>query len=212
MELETGKAVPLSAVATTYEERFFAMLKLNVITVSTRPTRVGPAIAKWFADFAASEAGDTFEVENVDLAAFNLPVFDEPKHPRLGEYVHEHTKKWSASVAGADAFVFVTPEYNYGPPPSFVNAVTYLQREWHYKPAAFVSYGGVSAGLRGAQMEKLLLTTFKVVPLFEAVPIPMVAQHLEDGVFNAKDIHIQSAKMLLPELARWATALKALRS
>ncbi len=187
------------------------MLKLNVVTVSTRPTRVGPAISKWFAEFAASEAGDMFDVENVDLAGFNLPVFDEPKHPRFGEYEHEHTKAWSRSVASADAFVFVSPEYNYSPPPSFVNAVTYLSKEWQYKPAAFVSYGGVSAGLRAIQMEKLLLTTMKVVPIFEAVPIPMVAQHLKDGVFEAKDIHIDSARMLLPELARWATALKGMR-
>jgi NAD(P)H-dependent FMN reductase len=187
------------------------MLKLNVITVSTRPTRVGPAVSKWFAEFAASTAGDKFEVELVDLAAFDLPVFDEPKHPRFGEYEHEHTRAWSRSVAAADAFVFVTPEYNYGPPPSFLNAVTYLSKEWQYKPAAFVSYGGVGAGLRGAQIEKLVLTTMKVVPLFEAVPIPFVAQHLEDGVFKAKEIHVESAKLLLPELAKWAAALKPMR-
>jgi NAD(P)H-dependent FMN reductase len=186
-------------------------LKLNVITISTRPTRVGPAITNWFVDYTKAEFGGTFDVENVDLASFNMPVFDEPKHPRLGEYEHEHTKKWSASVAGADAFVFVSPEYNYGPPPSFVNAVTYLSKEWQYKPAAFVSYGGVSAGLRGVQAEKLILTTMKVVPIFEAVPIPMVAECLKDGVFTPKDIHTASAKMMLPELARWATALKTMR-
>ena len=186
-------------------------LKLNVITVSTRPTRVGPAITKWFVDYAKAEVGDAFDVENVDLASFNLPVFDEPKHPRFGDYEHAHTKAWSKSVDAADAFVFVTPEYNYGPPPSFVNALTYLQREWQYKAAAFVSYGGVSAGLRGVQMEKLLLTTFKVMPIFEAVPIPMAAEHLKDGVFDAKEIHTASAKMLLPELAKWATALKTMR-
>ena len=101
-------------------------LKLNVITVSTRPNRVGPAIAKWFVDFARQESSDLFEVEDVDLASFNLPVFDEPKHPRFGEYEHAHTKAWSASVDAADAFVFVTPEYNHGPPPSYVNAMTYL--------------------------------------------------------------------------------------
>lgn len=187
-------------------------LNLAVVTCSTRPTRVGPAITKWFIDLAKAEAGDTFDIVDADLAAFNLPVFDEPKHPRLGEYEHEHTKKWSACVDAADAFVFVTPEYNYGPPPAFLNALTYLSKEWQYKPAAFVSYGGVSAGLRGVQMEKLVLTTMKVVPIFEAVPIPMAATHFKDGVFEAKDIHVDSAKMMLPELARWATALKTMRA
>lgn len=186
-------------------------LTLNVVTCSTRPTRVGPAITKWFIDFTKANFGDTFDVVDADLAKFNLPVFDEPKHPRLGEYEHEHTKKWSACTAAADAFVFVTPEYNYGPPPAFLNALTYLSKEWQYKPAAFVSYGGVSGALRGVQMEKIVLTTMKVVPIFEAVPIPMVANLLKDGVFEAQKIHEDSAKMMLPELAKWANALKPMR-
>src|SRR5579884_4205473 len=99
-------------------------LKLNVITVSTRPDRVGPKVAAWFNGFARAHGG--FDVEPVDLESFGLPVFDEPKHPRFQDYQHDHTKAWSASVAGADAFVFVTPEYNYTPPPSFVNAVDFL--------------------------------------------------------------------------------------
>lgn len=188
------------------------MLKLHVITVSTRPTRIGPTISKWFVDQVNADFGDIFETELVDLAEFDLPVFNEPKHPRLGEYEHDKTKAWSKSVAAADAYVFVSPEYNYGPPPSFVNAINYLQREWHYKPAGFVSYGGVAAGLRGAQMAKLLLTTFKVVPLQESVPIPMIGQNLEDGVFMAKDIHRQSVGIMMPELAKWAEALKPMRA
>ncbi|WP_163368404.1 NADPH-dependent FMN reductase, partial [Enterobacter hormaechei] len=67
-----------------------------------------------------------FDATLVDLADFKLPIFDEPKHPRLGDYQHEHTRKWSASVKAADAFVFVTPEYNYGPSPALINALTYL--------------------------------------------------------------------------------------
>src|SRR5690606_27180184 len=142
------------------------MPKLNIIACSTRPTRNGLPIAQWFHSFAQSHGG--FDCEPVALAALNLPVFDEPEHPRLQNYKHAHPKRWSASVAGADAFVFVTPEYNYGPPPSFVNAVNYLSREWHYKPAGFVSYGGISGGIRAVQAEKLLLTTMKVVPMLEA--------------------------------------------
>src|SRR5690625_7507680 len=90
-------------------------LKLQVIICSTRPGRVGPSVAKWFADFAAKH--EEFDTTLVDLADFNLPVYDEPQHPRLQDYQHEHTKRWSASVAAADAYVFVTPEYNCCPPP-----------------------------------------------------------------------------------------------
>ncbi len=68
-------------------------------------------------------------VDPIDLATVNLPMFDEPKHPRFQQYEHEHTRRWSATVARADAYVFVTPEYNYGAPPSIVNAIDCLNRE-----------------------------------------------------------------------------------
>lgn len=71
-------------------------------------------------------------------------MYDEPNYPSTQKYEKGRTKKWSASVADADAYVFVTPEYNFGPPPSFINALNYVYREWNYKPCSFVSYGGVS--------------------------------------------------------------------
>jgi NADPH-dependent FMN reductase len=70
----------------------------------------------------------------------------------------------SATVDEADAFVFVTPEYNHGPPASLVNALSYLHHEWHYKPVGFVSYGGVSAGTRSVEMTKQIVTTLKMMP------------------------------------------------
>src|SRR5262245_20375897 len=118
------------------------MLNLHVVIVSTRPGRGGPAVARWFVEQASSHGA--FQMKLVDLAEVNLPLLDEPSHPRLRDYKHEHTKKWSATVAEADAFVFVTPEYNYSAPASLINALDYLFHEWAYKPAGFVSYGGVS--------------------------------------------------------------------
>jgi hypothetical protein len=63
---------------------------LQIIIASTRPGRVGPSVAAWLYDRAV-KAGD-FDVELIDLAEVNLPLFDEPKHPRFGEYVHPHTR------------------------------------------------------------------------------------------------------------------------
>ena len=76
-------------------------LKLHVIICSTRPGRVGPAGARWFHGCARQHGG--FDAELVDLADFKLPLYDEPVHPRMQQYEHEHTKRWSASVAAADA-------------------------------------------------------------------------------------------------------------
>ncbi|MDX6309566.1 MAG: hypothetical protein QOI06_2612 [Nocardioidaceae bacterium] len=186
------------------------MPKLNVVVASTRPGRVGYQVAQWFSDLAAMHGG--FEVELVDLAEMNLPLFDEPNHPRLGQYVHQHTRDWSASVGSADAFVFVTPEYNHGMPASLKNAIDYLHTEWQYKPVGFVSYGGVAAGTRAVQMTKQVVTALKMTPVTEAVSIPFVTQFLDDeGVVRPNEVMESSAKAMLDELVRHTDALRPLR-
>lgn len=184
---------------------------LQVIVASTREERKGPSLAGWFLEQA--RAHDRFEVELVDLDAIGLPLFDEPRHPRLQQYEHEHTKRWSATVARADAFVFVTPEYNFGTPPSLSNALDHLVREWAYKPAGFVSYGGVSAGLRGVQMTKQILSALRVVPIVEAVAVPFFSRHLDEetGRFDPGEVQEKAAQAMLTELSRWTAALQQLR-
>jgi len=186
-------------------------LKLHVIICSTRPGRVGPSVARWFADYAAQQS--QFDVELVDLADFNLPVYNEPRHPVTGKYEHDHTKAWSASVSKADAYVFVTPEYNFGPSPAFVNALNYVYREWNYKPCAFVSYGGASGGMRSVQSAKQLVTTLKMMPMVEAVAVPFVMNQLDDDkAFKATEPIVKAANNMLAELQRWAEALKPMRN
>lgn len=184
-------------------------MKLNVVTVSTRPTRVGPKVAAWFADRARAHGG--FEIVPVDLAEVALPLYDEPEHPRFRRYVHEHTRRWSALVDAADAFAFVIPEYNYFAPPSLVNAFDYVLHEWGYKPCAFISYGGVSAGTRSAQMCKLHATSLKMMPIPEAVSIPFVAKLIKDDAFDPGDTQDAAVKLVLDELRKWADALAPLR-
>ncbi|MCB1469948.1 MAG: NAD(P)H-dependent oxidoreductase [Rhizobiaceae bacterium] len=185
-------------------------LKLHTIICSTRPGRVGPKVGEWFHGVAAAHG--EFETELVDLADFNLPIFDELKHPLMQQYQHEHTKKWAASVASADAFAFVMPEYDYFPPASMVNAIQFVAREWHYKPVTLVSYGGISGGLRSAQAAKLLITGVKMMPIAESVPIPMVTQYVgDDGVFRPTQIIEDGARLALGELHKWAAALKPIR-
>jgi len=186
-------------------------LKLHTIICSTRPGRGGPSVAKWFHEQAARHG--KFETDLVDLAGFNLPILDEPHHPKAQKYEHDHTRAWSRSVAAADAFVFVTPEYNYGPPPSLVNALNYLYKEWNYKPVAFVSYGGVSGGLRSVQMSKQIVTALKMMPMSEGISIQFYTQFLdEEKNLKPHDQIASSVAPMLDELHRWAEALKPMRA
>ena len=185
--------------------------RLNIIIGSTRPGRLGPSVASWFETYARAHGG--FEPVLVDLADFNLPVYDEPNHPRLRQYVHDHTKAWSASVEAADAFVFVTPEYNYFAPPALVNALDYVLHEWGYKPAGIVSYGGASGGMRSAQMLKLLLTGVRVMPIPDSVNVANFRQFIdENGIFTPNDLLAGAAKTMLDELLRWTRALQPMRT
>jgi NAD(P)H-dependent FMN reductase len=186
------------------------MPKLTVIVGSVREERAGPAVAQWFMERVRQHG--KFEPELVDLKDVNLPLLNEPKHPRLQQYKYEHTKAWSRIVNQADAFVFVTPEYNYGLPPALVNAFDYVYVEWNYKAAGFVSYGGVSGGSRSVQMSKQIVTTLRVMPIPEAVTIPFIAKLVEGGVFKGGDTQDKAATLMLDELLRWTDALKVLRA
>jgi NAD(P)H-dependent FMN reductase len=184
---------------------------LQIIIASTRPGRVGLPVGQWFEQRARAHGG--FEVDLVDLLELGLPFVDEPNHPRLRQYTREHTKAWSARVDAADAFAFVTPEYNYGLPAALKNAIDFLHFEWQYKPGGFVSYGGVSAGTRSVQMLKQVVTTLKVYTLPEAVQIPFVAQFLDDeDQIQANEVMEQAADAMLDELRRVTDALAVLRT
>jgi NAD(P)H-dependent FMN reductase len=186
------------------------MPKLTVVLASVRDGRGGEAIARWFVTRAKEHS--KFDVELADLKELNLPILDEPHHPRLKKYVHDSTKRWSEIVGGSDAFVFVTPEYNYTIPPALVNALDTVYHEWTYKPVGFVSYGGISGGMRAVQTEKLMVTGFKMMPMVEAVNIPFYTQFVENGVFKSNETHDKAVPVMLDELLRWAEALKVLRN
>ncbi len=186
------------------------MTNLMVLIASTRPGRVGLPVGMWFDARARAHGG--FDVDLADLAEIDLPFMDEPNHPRLHQYTHQHTKDWSARVAAADAFAFVTPEYNYGLPATLKNAIDFLHVEWNYKPVGFVSYGGVSAGTRSVQMTKQVLTPLRMFPTAEAVSIPFVAQFIDDeGEVRANEVMDQAADAMLDELLRVSAALAPLR-
>jgi NAD(P)H-dependent FMN reductase len=188
------------------------MPKLGVVIASVREGRVGLPIAEWFIERARQHA--KFEIQTVDLKTIDLPVFAERHHPRLQKYENEKQKAWSTLVAALDAFVFVTPEYNFSVSPALLNALDYLYVEWNYKPAAFVSYGGISGGLRAVQMTKQTMTALTMMPIVEAVAIPFVSQTIDRdaGRFTATEQHDRSVMVMLDELYRWSQALATLRA
>jgi NAD(P)H-dependent FMN reductase len=187
------------------------MYNLKIITSTVRPGRKGPVIAEWVAALA-KESG-LFTTEVLELGEINLPVMNEPVHPAMKQYTHEHTKAWSAKIEEADAFIFVTAEYDYSYPAPLKNALEYLVQEWSTKPAAIVSYSiGAFAGVRGAKELKNDLLSLKCIALAEMVNIPFLNEYIgEDGTFSPNEQIIKAANTMMPQLSKWAKGLEAIR-
>lgn len=125
--------------------------RVGIVTGSQRVRRAGPQITDFVlntikAHEAASVEHLDIQFELVDVAALDLPLFDEPGIPSkinsAEEYANQHTRVWSRTISALDAFVFVTPQYNWGIPADLKNAIDYLFNEWKGKPAMVISYGG----------------------------------------------------------------------
>lgn len=123
------------------------MAKIAIITGSTRSPRVGPKVAEWvYGVLEARPSGaDNLEIEPLAVADFNLPVFDESVMPAMvpaqGQFVHEHSKAWSAAVQSFDGYIWVVPEYNFGMAGGTKNAIDYLYNDQIGKAAVVVTYG-----------------------------------------------------------------------
>jgi NAD(P)H-dependent FMN reductase len=185
--------------------------RLNVVIASTRPGRIGGQVGEWFAGVA--RAHSDFDVHVVDLAEIRLPMLDEPV-PAVDatEYQHAHTRRWSAITAAADAFVFVTPEYNRGYPASIKNALDYLYAEWQDKPIAFVSYGMTSGGMRAAAQLTQVVVGLGMVPVTSGVVVHLRETVNGDGVLVPTPRMVHSAQEALDELMRITSVLAAVRA
>ncbi|MEV8373826.1 bifunctional NAD(P)H-dependent oxidoreductase/GNAT family N-acetyltransferase [Kribbella sp. NPDC056861] len=186
-------------------------MKILLVIASTRPGRVGPAVADWFrrsTEPTVAELDLTIEV--ADLAEVGLPFLDEPEHPSTGIYQHEHTRAWSRQVEAADALVFVTSEYNFAMPATLKNAFDYLSREWAWKPCLFVGYGNTSAGSRGVQMARGVATSLRMLSIGGDVYLRL-ADDLVDGEVIDTDRRTNHAQRALEQLTRAAEVMRPLR-
>jgi NAD(P)H-dependent FMN reductase len=120
--------------------------KVALIIASTRAVRVGPTVVDFVHKvLLTSTSNQQPELSIIDIASFNLPVFNERVVPALipkhGLFEYEHSKAWSAAIKPFDGYIFVAPEYNHGVPGGLKNAIDYLFHEWTGKPVFIVTYG-----------------------------------------------------------------------
>lgn len=185
------------------------MLKIAIVTGSTRPGRHNEAVSRWVFDLAKQQRQDV-EIELVDIAAYQLPLLDEPVPPSFGRYSREHTKVWAAKIASFDGYVFVTPEYNHGTSGALKNAIDYLFREWNNKAAGFVSYGS-AGGARAVEHLRLVLAELMVATVRAQVMLSLFTDFEKFAKFKPDPRHEAEVQTMFDQLIAWAGALKALR-
>jgi NAD(P)H-dependent FMN reductase len=182
------------------------MTRVMIVLPSVRPGRIGLPIAEWVR--GQVEQHTDWEIDFADLAEIALPFMDEPNHPVLRQYTKPYTIAWSERVEAADAFLFVTPEYNHSYSPVLKNALDYLNQEWWRKPVGFVSYGGVSAGTRGVISLEPVIMGLGMVRTGANVELPFAGLQIADGVFTPNE---KESAIILKELAELESLIPALR-
>jgi NAD(P)H-dependent FMN reductase len=194
-------------------------MKLAVIIGATRTGRQTPKQAKWVAN--AARQMDDVEVELVDLKDYPMPFFDEPISPRYNQnrQIDPAAMPWLKKLEEADAYVFVTPEYNHSIPGVLKNALDYVTWEIQRKPAAVVSHGS-AGGARAQLMLKVILSESKAVPLPTFTPLTMtgMSEQIDDdgnlteaGKANPRGLQ-QSLEAALAELKWYSDALASARN
>jgi NAD(P)H-dependent FMN reductase len=184
------------------------MLKLAIILGSTRPGRVGAAVARWVHDLARRRRDAEFEL--VDVADFDLPLLDEPIPPSQGKYSKEHTKRWAATIGSFDGYVFVTPEYNHGTSGALKNAIDFLYAEWNDKAAGFVGYGS-AGGARAVEHLRLVMAEVQVATVRHQVALSLFTDFESFTTFKPASRHEKSLDGMLDQLVAWSGALKRVR-
>ena len=171
------------------------MTVISVIVGSTRQGRFSEKPAQWI--FQQLKNRGSVEARLLDLRDFPMPFFDQPVPPGMPgrpAYENEVVKKWTAEIARSDGFIFVTPEYNYGPPAVLKNALDWVYPEWNRKAVSFVSYGS-AAGVRSVQQLRETAIELQLAPVRSSVHIPVATlwAHFQGG-----DVDVDSWSLTHP--------------
>src|SRR2546425_10382166 len=190
------------------------MMTISVIVGSTRQGRFSEKPVQWILQQLQKREG--IEAQLLDLRDFPMPFFDQPMPPAMPgrpPYEHDVVQKWTAQIAASDGFIFVTPEYNYGPSAVLKNAIDWVYPEWNRKAAAFVSYGS-AMGARGVQQLRETAIELQLAPIRSSVHIPvatLVAHYQGGDVAGGLAGLDAAAGKMIDDLLWWTVALKTER-
>ena len=184
------------------------MTNIAIILGSTKPGRNGEAVAKWVYDIANKRNDAKFEL--VDVAEYDLPLYDEPYPAMMQQYTKEHTKKWSQKINEFDGYIFVSAEYNHSVPGALKNAIDYLNVEWKNKAAGFVSYGS-AGGARAVEHLRQIAGELQMADVRAQVMLSLFTDFINMSEFKPDARHESEVDEMINQVISWSNALKILR-
>src|ERR1700749_2557451 len=150
--------------------------RVLVLYGSYRSDRMGIRLAQ----FVVEGLGDRgHDVELIDAKAIDLPMLDRmyKEYPK-GE-APSKLEKLAGQIRGADGFVFIAGEYNWGVQPGLKNLTDHFLEEWYWRPAAIASYsGGRLSGRRSAPAWHGILSEMGVVVVSRTIALGLIGQTL----------------------------------
>lgn len=176
------------------------MHKIALIYGSDREGRFCDVVAGWALSELQRLPG--VEADVVDPARLDLPR-------RFGTE-SAAVRRLRERLAAADAFLVVTPEYNHSFPACLKALVDSANEQWHAKPVAFVSYGGLSGGLRAVEQLRQVFAELHAVTLRDTVAFPNAWDAFADGR-PVRQEAVRAFRHMLARLLWWSTALKEAR-
>lgn len=184
------------------------MIRIGVIAGSTRPGRKADVVARWVCDLAAKRGDATAQL--VDLKDYDLPHLDELLPASMAPSTRPKVRRWASTIAGLDAFVFVTPEYNHSIPGALKDAIDFLYQEWCNKSAGVVSYG-VHGGTRAAEHLRLVLGQVEIADVRSQVALSLHTDFVNFRDFRPAAHHEEAVAAMLDQVVAWGRALRDLR-
>ncbi|WP_257463236.1 NADPH-dependent FMN reductase [Archangium lipolyticum] len=184
----------------------FAPLRLAIILGSVREGRFADTLSSWLVPELRRLHDGELDVIDLRHAGLSFGWGHEPAP------LPEGTPGFDERIAAADGFVFVVPEYNHSFPGPLKTAIDQAYSEWNAKPAAFVSYGGTSGGLRAVEQLRLVLGELHVVDIRDGVSFPNIGRQFDaNGQPRDAEGVRQAVRLMLGQLEWWARALQTAR-
>ncbi|MFD5108873.1 NADPH-dependent FMN reductase [Streptomyces cinereoruber] len=204
----TQPTVPSTASVPSVPSAPPAPLSLALVVASDREGRFAPVLADWLLSRLAER--EDFTTTVVDLAGVDLPTsLSYAPSPA----VRAELAKVTPALEAADAFVVLTPEYNHSFPAALKNLIDRYYTEWQAKPVGFVSYGGISGGLRAVEQLRQVFAEMHAVTVRDTVSFQHAHEQFdEDGRHKDPAGAEGAAKALFDQLAWWGHALRDAKS